>query len=1079
MHRRVPAGVFTIWTVLTVLAATARAQQAIPGGARSADGLWSAASDAQLPAVQRRRDLDGPYAVVQLNRAALDIRLAAAPLEAAVNRAAGPDVIVTLPLPDGRFSRFRVEESPILDPALGARFPEIRTYRGVGLDDPTASARLDVTPAGFHAQIIAAGGTILVDPYADGDLLNHVTFDKASLARPDRPFEDRVVGVGRDLQRVYNELPIANGTTLRTYTLALAATHEYTVAAGGTKGSALARMTTTMNRVNGIYERELAVRMTVLTGPGGGTDLIYDTSADPYTNDDGVAMLTQNQSTVDGVIGSGNYDVGHVFSTGGGGVAGLGVVCAGGSKARGVTGSSSPAGDAFDVDYVAHELGHQFGGDHTFNSSSGSCGGGNRSASHAFEVGSGSTIMAYAGICSPENTQRNSHDIFTFESLNEITAFITSGGGSSCADASATGNTLPLVSSPGASFTIPASTPFALTAAATDGNGDSLTYLWEENDLGTASNGNANVDDGSRPLFRSYAPTSSPTRTFPSLAYILNNANAPPATYTCSGSTCIVGEVLPSTSRTLKFQVTVRDNRSGGGGIGTAQTLVSVNAATGPFAVTSPDTGVSWPAGSAQTITWSVNGSQALATHVAILLSTDGGATFPVTLAAGTPNDGTEVVTLPATATTTARIKVAAVGNIFFDISNANFTISAVSSPPGAFYKTAPGNGATGVALAPTLAWVASAGAASYEYCIDTSANATCDASWISAGTATSVTPSGLLPGTTYSWQIRAVNVVGNTQADAGGWVVFTTLAVSNPRSDVIIDFGPGVGLWAYYDHAGAPSWRQWHGTSPSLMTGGDLDGNGRADAIVNFPGFGVWAYMNDSAWTSIHPTDVTTLAAGDVNGNGRDDVIVTFAGYGLWIRYDDGTWAQINAGTPTALAVGNTDGTAGADIVAAFSSGTYVYRQASGWSLVHSLPAVAIRIGDVDGTGIGDIVLQFAGYGEWVRYNNASWAQIHGAAAAGYLVLNLDGDPGQKADIVVSFPGFGLWAFMNNASWVPVHGTNPAAMAAGDLDGNGSADLVLAFSGYGIWVYQNQTTWTAIHGLVPEGLVIGRVNGN
>jgi hypothetical protein len=1069
-------------TVLAASGSTALGQEPLAGSARSADGVWQPATDQAVPASQRRADIDGPYAVVQLDRSALEALLVRAPNETDPNRNAQPVVVVTLPLPDGRFSRFRVEESPILAPDLAAAFPEIRTYRGAGLDDPTATARFDITPDGFHGMVIAAGGTVYIDPYRPGDLVNHVSFDKANLRRTGAPFGDLVDGA-TDLPRVYNELPITNGTILRTYRLALAATAQYTAAAGGTKAAALSRMTTTMNRVNGIYERELAVRMTVATGTGANpTALIYDAEPDPYTNDDGFAMLTENQTNVTAVVGTANFDIGHVFSTGGGGVATLNSPCNASTKARGVTGLPNPVGDAFDVDYVAHEMGHQFGGNHTFNSISGSCGGGNRSAAHAFEVGSGSTIMAYAGICAPENTQLNSNDVFTFESLNEITAFITSGGGSICPVSTATGNTLPVVAGPGASFTIPVSTPFALTATANDANGDALTYIWEEHDLGNATSGGTHADDGSRPLFRSFVATSSPTRTFPGLAYILNNANVPPNSYSCGGSTCMTGELLPAVARVMNFQVTVRDNRAGGGGIATAQTTVTVGP-SGPFAVTAPNTGLTWTGTSTQTVTWTVNGTDAIAANVSILLSTDGGLTFPTVLQAATPNDGSQTVTVPNTPTTTARIKVQASGNIFFDISNVNFTITPGGPPPGAFGKTAPAQGATGQSPSPTLTWGASSGVLSYEYCVDTVQNAACDTGWVSAGASTSATLSGLLPLTTYSWQVRAVNASGATLADAGTWWAFTTQALSNPLADLAIDFGPAYGLWSYVDAGGAsPAWQQLHGLSPTRLARGDLDGNGRTDLIVTFPGYGVWAFMNNTSFVQLHSFDAGAIETGDLDGNGRDDIVLDFPGYGIWVRFDSGSWQQLHPSDASVIAVGNINGGAGgrADVVISFpGQGVWVYANNTAWILLHPLSAQDLEIGDLDGNGVGDLIVQFPGSGEWVLYNSTNWIQRHSLAASAIVTGNLDGDASGKSDMVIVFPGAGVWAFMNNASWTLLHGADAQTLATGDIDGDGKADLILSFPGYGIWVLKNLATWTAIHGLTPEALVSGRMNAN
>ncbi|MEM9025266.1 MAG: zinc-dependent metalloprotease family protein, partial [Bacteroidota bacterium] len=328
--------------------------------------------------------------------------------------------------------------------------------------------------------------------------------------------------------------------------LALACTGEYAAFHGGTVNDVIDAYNTSLTRVNGVYEREVAIHMNIISGV---ENIIFLNGAtDPYDNGNGGAMLGQNQTTCDNNIGSANYDIGHVYSTGGGGVAYLQSPC-GNLKAGGVTGQGSPVGDPFDIDYVCHEMGHQYGGNHTQNNS---C---NRASSAAFEPGSASTIMGYAGICSP-NLQSNSDDYFHIHSFNEMVAFSVSGNGNTCATVTNTGNIVPTVSA-GNDYTIPGVTPFELTASGNDGDGDELTYTWEQYDLGPATAGGDNdlsQPSGNQPTFRSWKGTTDPTRVFPRIQDLVNN-------------TTVVGEHLPDYDRNMNFRCSVRDNRAGGGGV--------------------------------------------------------------------------------------------------------------------------------------------------------------------------------------------------------------------------------------------------------------------------------------------------------------------------------------------------------------------------------------------------------------------------------------------------------------------------------------------------------------------------------
>ncbi|HEX9655844.1 MAG TPA: zinc-dependent metalloprotease family protein [Bacteroidota bacterium] len=715
--------------------------------------FWQDIAEATISNRSNREIVPDRYRVLSLSTETLLRSLSIAPLEF------GPfeknAIVIDLPLPRGTSERFRVLESPIMAPELAAKYPEIRTYIGQGIDDPRSTVRMDWTPYGFHAIIFTSNGTIYIDPYNRSTASHYISYYKHDLRQTlDRTMEemgplDTESETAQEIRGlVASGAPqsVAIGEELRTYRLALAATGEYTAFHGGTVALGMAAIVTAMNRVDGIYEREVAVRMVLIAN---NDTLVYtNASTDPYTNNNGGTMLGQNQSTLDNIIGNANYDVGHVFSTGGGGIANLGVPCRAGFKARGVTGLSSPIGDPFYVDYVAHEMGHQFGSNHTFNGNTGSCGGGNRNASTAYEPGSGTTIMAYAGICGSQNTQNQSDDYFHSISIDEIVSYTQFGSGNSCPVTTTTGNNAPTVSAGSTVYTIPTITPFFLTGSASDPNGDSLTYCWEEFDLGPA--GHPNTPTGNAPIFRTFDPTSSPTRFFPRLSNILSGTQT-------------IGEILPSYARTLNFRLTARDNRAGGGGSGKGSISVNVSDAAGPFQVTYPNSAIAWLANSTDSVTWNVantNGSPVNCSNVNILLSTDGGQTFPTVLASNTPNDGSEIISVPGTVVNNARVKVEAVGNIFFDIGNADFSISSIAAPS----LLSPPNGTPNQPLSLDIAWNSVTSATSYH------AQVSRLPSFLilvvvndSTLTDTVKNVTGLEQGFTYYWRVRAKDSSGQS----------------------------------------------------------------------------------------------------------------------------------------------------------------------------------------------------------------------------------------------------------------------------------------------------------------------------
>ncbi|MDQ3040761.1 MAG: M12 family metallo-peptidase, partial [Acidobacteriota bacterium] len=597
--------VFLLFFIFTIGAIFASGQDQIT----RPDTLWREIDDASLQRRQLARPIvPNSYRAFTLNKTALGNLLRTAPMEF-TEAARNDSPVITIPMPDGAFARFYIEESPIFEARAVTKYPEIKTYRARGIDDPTATARFDFMPTGFHAIILSPKGTVLVDPYAIGETSSYISYFKSDAENN----EEFACHFRNDVEQftsvpdLFPDAPnVVSGANLRTYRLALAATAEYTnVFRQGTdtdaqaRARALEQMVVIMNRVNGVYEREVSITMRLVSNED---MIIYtDPTTDPYTNGSGSTMLGENQSNLDTVIGTANYDIGHVFSTGGGGIAGIRVPC-GSGKARGVTGLPFPVGDPFAIDYVAHEMGHQFGGFHTFNGVAGSCGS-NISSGAAYEPGSGVTIMGYAGICSSQNLSLSSIDTFHVKSIEQIVSFSTTTG-NACATGTSTGNTPPEVTIDNGGFTIPKQTPFFLSATATDAEGDALTYDWQEYDLGASATTvpNSDEDGQERPLFRSFLPTTERTRTFPRLIHILNNNNRPPNT---TGGR-LTGEILPSISRTMIFQVIVRDNRANGGGVRSRAAVVNIDGTSGPLAVTAPNTALSWAGNSSQTVTWDV-----------------------------------------------------------------------------------------------------------------------------------------------------------------------------------------------------------------------------------------------------------------------------------------------------------------------------------------------------------------------------------------------------------------------------------------------------------------------------------------
>jgi hypothetical protein len=846
----------------------------------------------------------------RLNRGGMVSLLATAPHENNGKATRDDSLVLSLPNPQGGFEDFSIQEAPVMEEGLAENHPEIKTYRGVGIDDPAATIRLDLTPLGFHASVRSPHGNWYIDPYyhlddslyasyygrdlienphgtfvegqsgtpeifadqgyyhasdtvllhGDGfaaDALITVTildpegnfatriveaqtdangsFDISFDADPDGNLGTHQIDASYGTDSAYGTYDVVTdedmsvdppvGDQLRTYRLALLTDPGYATYFGA--ANVTAAKVTLINRVTQVYEDDLSIRlvlianndllnlntaaqMTGTNGPCGGSACFSTSQAASCTS----GTLTRNRQVIGLLVGASNFDIGHIaMGVNGGGLASLGVV-GGNNKAQGCTGVTTPVGDLFAVDYVAHEMGHEFAGNHTFNGTVSNCSGGNRNGTTSVEPGSGSSIMAYAGICGTDDLQphtdpywseRSFDEIVTYTSaaetnINEVqmgvltgftvngrsfqlryngndsativrgTNFTTAGiqaaiqgiagwpaGGTAAVSAlsdtaftitftgtlantnvsefqlvsctggcsgyaseiakggattrrgtvTPTGNNYPTVSTT-ATYTIPLRTPFTLAGSATDPDGDTVTYMWEQNDRGGSSGtGLISQPKANGPLFRQFGVaanvsatdtllydspgenhvTTDPTRVFPDMTQILvNNTNA--ETGSCpAGNVDCFSEFLPTSAYvgftgvnasplSLHFRLTVRDGR---GGVNNATTTLLLATNAGPFLVTAPNTAVMVQGGTPLIVTWNpanTNVSPVSTANVKIRLSVDGGYTYPYILAASTSNNGSATVTLPAVATATARIKVEATDNIFFDVSNSNFTIT-------------------------------------------------------------------------------------------------------------------------------------------------------------------------------------------------------------------------------------------------------------------------------------------------------------------------------------------------------------------------------------------------------------------
>ncbi len=595
---------------------------------------------------------------------------------------------VAVPRPEGGFTTFVVTPAPVLAPKDARRHPELRTFTGTAVGDPATTAALDLTPQGFHATVRGPGGSWSVDPYTDSA---YAAYPAGALPRG-RGFEEEGMAPPSPLAPDGQARAGAAAVALRTFRLALVSDRSYaaTTAAAPTDDTVLAAKATLVNRVDFVYGQDLGIRLVLDASPELSLNTQDEETAAGFSQaalakcGSGSANPTLDQSTdvIDGLIGSAAYDVGHVvLAKGRGGLADVAVVGDADDKGRGCTALTTPVGDQFAIDYLAHELGHQFGGQHTFNGTLANCGG-NRVGSSAVEPGSGSSIMAYAGICGADDLQANSDPYFSQRSIGQIRDFAASipavGTTTPTADAS------PVVEAP-ADATIPPRTPFRLTATGSDPDGDEVTYSWEENDTG-ASAALLAPAAATGPLFRVFsaaatelggqspAPgqnlvTTDPTRTFPDLEQIVaGRTNA--ATDCATGDGVCASEKLPTVGRRLSFRVTARDGR---GGIAQDDVGLTVAGDT-PLTVTSQPEDAVAAGASVATVTWTPVGLGPLRAR---FVTVEGRL---IDLAINLPDSGSADVRLPPGRT--GRIEVGAMAGTFFDLSPGVVTTDGTAEEP-------------------------------------------------------------------------------------------------------------------------------------------------------------------------------------------------------------------------------------------------------------------------------------------------------------------------------------------------------------------------------------------------------------
>jgi subtilisin-like proprotein convertase family protein len=567
--------------------------------------------------------------------------------------------ILYFPGPGGELQAFRVYESPVLSAQLAQKFPDIRSFTGRGVTQPESRIRFSLSHRGIQTMLVGKGGEKTTFMHkAPGSSDKYILYQRDDFGEA----ADFICLTGGRSPKELGAatFKLVDDQMLRKYRIAISATAEYTQFHGGTVQDALAAINASLTRINEVFETDLGITLELVAN---NDEVIFtDPASDPYGNN----LNTEVQNTLSTTIGEENYDLGHLFhrANDSGNAGFIGSVCKDNQKGSAFSAAQVPEGDVFDLDFAAHEMGHQFGANHTWSFEP-------EGTNMQVEPGSGTTIMGYAGIVDGDNVQQNGDDYFHYISILQITEYLET---VSCGEAMDIANNPPLII-PTGDFVIPKGTAFVLSAVATDPDApDILTYAWEQIDDGVVAAGNFGPTNATGANFRSLPPVASAIRYFPRLAEVVqgNLTQTEPVLNSA-------WETVSLVERDLNFALTVRDNAPGGGQVASDLVKIQVLNSAGPFQVTSQAAGETYVAGSVQSVNWDVAGTSIGAVNaqqVDIFLSLDGGLSFPVQLTDATPNDGSAEILFPGLASSTARIMVKADDNVFFAVNSTDFAIT-------------------------------------------------------------------------------------------------------------------------------------------------------------------------------------------------------------------------------------------------------------------------------------------------------------------------------------------------------------------------------------------------------------------